>query len=549
MYHDIFYEEDVNFVNKTYDLLLEDEDLKIDSDRTLRLAAKCGHLALIKLLIEKGADIHKGYSNYSTSISPGGFMQTTFYLTIGDQIYSSKESPLINASAYGHHKVVKYLIDKGADISVDNNKALHIAVERGHIKIAKLLIGRSDYDCIKLGNNDILNVSLEKGNLDITEFLIKNGAKFNENTLHYALRSNQLKVIEFIIDKGVDINTEINTKLIETIVTTNTDIIDLFVKYGFDIRFQNDLALRSVIKCGQIGIVKYLIDKGANIHANDDEAIKYILEYRHHDTETIKYLIENGVNICNINDEIFFRIIKNGYIETVKCLVENGVNIHVHNSKALESTIGNNYSGYGNKTDKTRETWNNCLKIARYLIEKGANTDSYDFYSAANNAVLYIDSNIELIKYFIGKCIYNSEKFENILKTATKTGKLEIVKYLIDKRGVNINDESIKHACANEDLKILKYFINKGIDLYKVPYNIRFTLGHKNWWFTKTDDMPLFKKSTNCPISSIELTPDVSQLGCSQCLNVFEKTSLEDWLKMGNEICPMCRTGCKFYLV
>ena len=49
------------------------------------------------------------------------------------------------------------------------------------------------------------------------------------------------------------------------------------------------------IQNGHLDIIKYLIKQGANIHTNDDFALRYNASKGH--LNIVKYLIKNGANI------------------------------------------------------------------------------------------------------------------------------------------------------------------------------------------------------------------------------------------------------------
>lgn len=51
----------------------------------------------------------------------------------------------------------------------------------------------------------------------------------------------------------------------------------------------------------RVEFVKYLISKGANIHANNEEALRYYSRFG--DIETVKYLVSKGANIHIYNKE------------------------------------------------------------------------------------------------------------------------------------------------------------------------------------------------------------------------------------------------------
>ena len=79
----------------------------------------------------------------------------------------------------------------------------------------------------------------------------------------------------------------------------------MLIERGADVHADNDFALRFSAKNGHLEVVKYLIKKGANIHADYDYALRcsayndYALKYSAENgyLEVVKYLIEKGANI------------------------------------------------------------------------------------------------------------------------------------------------------------------------------------------------------------------------------------------------------------
>ena len=82
----------------------------------LMVASQNGHVEVVKLLLEKGAQIDDD----------------------GDR----GRSPLMLASQEGHNKVVKLLLEKGAQVNIyrDRVSALMIASQNGHGETVKLLL-------------------------------------------------------------------------------------------------------------------------------------------------------------------------------------------------------------------------------------------------------------------------------------------------------------------------------------------------------------------------------------------------------------------------
>jgi len=100
-------------------------EVRNDKDESpLMLAALKGHLALVKKLVERDADVNKtGWTALHYAAS-GGHLQVIDFL-LENSAYIDAESPngttpLMMAAMYGNPESVKLLIQAGADLNVKN---------------------------------------------------------------------------------------------------------------------------------------------------------------------------------------------------------------------------------------------------------------------------------------------------------------------------------------------------------------------------------------------------------------------------------------------
>jgi len=100
----------------------------------------------------------------------------------------------------------------------------------------------------------------------------------------------------------------------------------------------------------QIDELKNLLDQGADIHANDDEALKWSAEIGN--LKVVKFLvlpdlgsvaITHGANIHTDDDYALRLSAYFGHLETVKFLVTQGANIHAKNDEVLKGSSKNGH--------------------------------------------------------------------------------------------------------------------------------------------------------------------------------------------------------------
>ena len=129
--------------------------------------------------------------------------------------------------------------------------------------------------------------------------------------------------------------------LLQSSIKGELNLVKESVKRGANIHTEDENALRWASLNGHLDVVKYLVENGANIHANNDEALHWASEDGHLDV--VKYLVENGANIHANDDEALQLASENGHLEVVKYLVENGANIHANDDKALQLASENGH--------------------------------------------------------------------------------------------------------------------------------------------------------------------------------------------------------------
>lgn len=162
-----------------------------NGNRPLCVACEEGHLDVVKLLIENGANVN-----------------------MHDRMHNK---PLYYACKNGHLDVAKWLILKGSEVdvgSIDYNiTPLYIACNEGHFDVVKLLVKRRANIHVKdRWGKTPLYYACEKGYFDIAKFLIKNGANVNQKDdigdtpLYYAYTNGHFKIVKLLIEKGVDVN-------------------------------------------------------------------------------------------------------------------------------------------------------------------------------------------------------------------------------------------------------------------------------------------------------------------------------------------------------
>ena len=120
-------------------------------------------------------------------------------------------TPLHVACSKGHFKIVRYLIDNGAEIDKrgqDDTTPLHVAINKGHKKIVLLLIAYGSDIEASVRHCKPLHIAAKRDFEDIVDILIGAGVDIHpgsETPLHVAVSSGSIKAALVLIQWGADI--------------------------------------------------------------------------------------------------------------------------------------------------------------------------------------------------------------------------------------------------------------------------------------------------------------------------------------------------------
>ena len=409
----------------TEDLKLNPQDVSFRNETSLMLAAQNGNTTLLSYLLQRGVNLEaediSGETALFYALESGS--ENAFHFLVGQQAninHASKDNTtlLIKAAIEGQYDVMNYLMEKGAAINTKNNK------------------GQTAYNVVISAffiNDELAMKLIEKG-ADI-EAKNDNG----QTLLFIEAEDDHLSKVKYLHSLGANIDTRDNDNYRPDIHST--------------------------------GMIRFLIENGADINARDDDGNTYMCEaIILNDLSLASFLVSKGIDLdqnCYFEECPLIKAIEDNNFEFVKFLVENGADV-------------NNTDRYG-KNVLERSLAEGNMQIIQYLSGSGATTR--DQANLGNLQTQSIDNKLKTaLKNEDADAVENLLKENNpadldkdiskeIAILGTAKGKLYLVDYALNHLGIGINDvvnldnqTLLIIAAISNKINSVNYLLDHGAD-------------------------------------------------------------------------------------
>ncbi|KAM0705490.1 hypothetical protein Q7P35_006849 [Cladosporium inversicolor] len=267
-------------------------DLSVMRERhtTLLGAAVYGsHAEVVKKILEQSASKRCSASELEMFVKTAAEKRAPRVLELlieaGDQLECGKilGSLLVKHSRSGNKEVVRFLLDKGADVDARGGlygNALQAASVRGHKEIVQQLLDKgADVNAQGGEYSNALQAASAGGHNEIVQQLLDKGADVNARGGHYgnalqaASAGGYKEIVQQLVDKGADVNAqggEYSNALQAASAGGYKEIVQQLLDKGADVNAQGGHygnALQAASAGGYKEIVQQLLDKGADVNA------------------------------------------------------------------------------------------------------------------------------------------------------------------------------------------------------------------------------------------------------------------------------------------
>jgi ankyrin repeat protein len=481
----LYYSSSAGLERTCQDLLRAGWDVNAQKDKeygtALQVAAYRGHEGVVRLLLDNGADVNVT-SSWRAVSSVGPIVSEPDPWIGGNMHFSTA----LQAACARHERIVRLLLDKGADINARGeyiNTALQVAAYEGVEELARLLLDHgADVNAQGGVYDTALQAASRNGHHSMVQLLLGVGANVNarggkfETALQAAVWHQM--VVQLLLANGAHVNAQggiYGTALQAAVCNGHKMVVQLLLENGADANARGGCALWAASSSGHDGIVQLLLDKGADVNATKEDigtALQVAASKGHEGV--VRLLLENGADVnaqggrdhgtalqaapYTVGPALQAAAIA-GHERLVRLLLDNGADINARggaHDTALQAASQHGHEG-----------------IVRLLLDSGADVNCQGFPCRnALQAASYggYEGIAQLLLENGAEVNPREGEIGSALQSAAMEGMYGMVRFLLEK-GANVNalggvdGTPLQSASYCGDVAIVQLLLEKGADM------------------------------------------------------------------------------------
>ncbi|XP_067678573.1 ankyrin-1-like [Haliotis asinina] len=482
---------DVDLVKNVISQNMLDINGRVHCGRTaVMMAAENRHRDVVKLLVDKGADVSvvdETGDNIIHCACRGGDVGVVKYILSKsmvdvDRRGSNKMTPIMVAKNYKHREVVDLLVSKWPDGSLKYYKhrsILQSACQKGNIDMVKFILSQNTVS-INTGWKATITpimIAAEMGHKEVVKLLVSSGADVSladnkgDNILHYTCQGGHTEIVKYILSQNMsDINSRGFQKmspLMRAALMGHREVMKLLVSKGADVLQLDqggDNILHYACQGGHIETVEYILSQNmSDINSRGFQKMSPLMRAAlmgHR--EVMKLLVSKGADVLQLDqggDNILHYACQGGHIETVEYILSQNM-----------SDI--NSRGFQKMSPLMRAALMGHREVMKLLVSKGADVLQLD--QGGDNILHYAcrRGHIETVEYILSQNMLdiNSRGFQkmNPLMNAALMGHREVIKLLVSK-GADVlqldlgGDNILHYACRGGHIETVEYILSQNM--------------------------------------------------------------------------------------
>ncbi len=307
---------------------------------------------------------------------------------------------LFTAIENGNVALVRLLVEAGADVNAaegfGGNTPLHEAVEQGDAEIVKILVAAgADVEAEGFMSRTPLSLAAEEGATEIMLILLGPGPEagmsadgedkeaasvtpIGSEALFTAIENDDVEMVRLLVEAGADVNAAEgfggNTPLHEAVEKGDAEIVKILVAAGADVEaegFMSRTPLSLAAEEGATEIMLILLGPGPEAGMSADGEDK------------------EAASVTPIGSEALFTAIENDDVEMVRLLVEAGADV-------------NAAEGFGGNTPLHEAVEKGDAEIVKILVAAGADVEAEGFMSRTPLSLAAEEGATEIMLILLG---------------------------------------------------------------------------------------------------------------------------------------------------
>jgi ankyrin repeat protein len=264
----------------------------------------------------------------------GNLLWCQCLIQTGIDVNFNSNTPIIVAASNDHIDIVRLLLRYVGNLSIF---AIAGAIHNKHNNVFNFLINYQDFPVADL--TDLLHVAIQSfdDDLYIVRTLVDKGADVSHENNQYcildeALQTGKYTLVKYLLDVGADIHGRDDRLIFTAVNSLNYDIVQLMVDHGFDMRSHESLALMLSTKDQKM--LELVIELGCDIHAQKGKVLLIAVD-NDASIETIRWLLDHGcvermskafnTALLQRNIELMKLFIEKGYVIDSTQLLNNAI--------------------------------------------------------------------------------------------------------------------------------------------------------------------------------------------------------------------------------
>jgi ankyrin repeat protein len=212
------------------------------------------------------------------------------------------DNALVKAVRLNEAVFVEAMVKAGADIHAGYDGFLRMAAYEGHAIALDALIRAG----ANAHNPEALYMCASYGRTEAVAVLLNAGVYPRHGALMQAARFGHAGVAKVLLDAGADVHKNNDDALDTAVCGNNIDVVKVLLDAGADVRANNDIVIKTAAWRCCTKLVQILLDAGADVHADNDAPLKLAVKRGSvEDVSIVLALLNAGADasVCDDNDE------------------------------------------------------------------------------------------------------------------------------------------------------------------------------------------------------------------------------------------------------